>query len=103
MLLYSSLRKRSQHKWAEHPQEVYGQLPDVQVVEEGFGKIAAANTETMQLLQISIETLNQYLSRLLTTIDTAQRRLFWYTIAILFFTVVLVALTGYDILFRRTP
>ena len=88
---------------AEHPQEVYGQFPDVQVVEKGFSKIAAANTETMRLLQISIETFNQYLSDLLTTIDTAKRTLFWYTIAILFFTVALVALAGYDILFRHAP
>ena len=98
-----SSEKTKSTQMAEHPREVYGQFPDVQVVEKGFSKIAAANTETMRLLQISIETLNQYLSGLLTTIDTAKRRLFWYTVAILVFTVVLVALTGYDILFRHTP
>src|SRR5215470_16142083 len=100
-LLNSEKTKSTQT--AEHPEEVYGQFPDDQVVEKGFSKIAAANTETMRLLQISIETLNEYLSGLLTTIDTAKTTLFWYTVAILVFTVVLVALAGYDILFRHTP
>jgi len=51
----------------------------------------------------SSETLNQHLSGLLTAIHGVETRLFWYTVAILFFILVLVALTGYDILFRQKP
>ena len=88
---------------SEHPEGLHGKFTDVQVVEKGFDGIAAADTDIMRHVKISIDTLNQQLSGLLTAIHAVTTRLFWYTVAILFFTVVLLALTGYDILFRNKP
>jgi hypothetical protein len=99
----SNSEKRKSTQMAKHPEGPYGEFTDVQVVEKGSNGIAAADTEMTRRLKISIETLNQHLSGLLTAIHTVETRLFWYTIAILFFTVVLIAFTGAIILFRYNP
>jgi ribosomal protein L32 len=99
----SNPEKTKLTQMAEHPEGPYGEFTDVQVVEKGFNEIAATDTELMRHLKIPIETLNQHLSVLLTAIHTIETRIFWYSVAILFFTVVLVALTGYDIFFRHQP
>jgi len=62
-----------------------------------------AGVEMMRRLRGTIETLNQNLSTLLTAIHKVETRLLWYTVAILFFTVVLACLTGYDLFIRQKP
>jgi zinc-ribbon domain len=99
----SNPEKTKSTQMAGPPDRSYGKFTDVQLVEKGFSGIAGADSEIMRGLKISIETLNQHLSGLLTAMHGVKTRLFWYSIAILFFTVVLAALSGYDLFFHQKP